>query len=104
MLGEAAMTFADADRYFDAYRTRDPRDRHEPPDAASSKVPASRSSFRRCIRATARRNAIACVPSSAPKLLDLALLAQHYDIGFNIDCRRSRALSLLTRSYRTARR
>ena len=58
MLGEAARTMADAERYRDAYEQRDRRDRPgggRP--AASRRRPASRSSCRRCIRATRWRSA-----------------------------------------------
>ena len=44
-------------------RARDPCDRQRPADEASTTVPASRSSFRRCIRATHARRERACSPS-----------------------------------------
>ena len=55
MLGEAAMTAARRASATSRLRAGDPRDRHgRRPAAASTKARASRSSSRRCIRATAR--------------------------------------------------
>ena len=57
MLGEAARTDADAQRYAAAYARRDRRHRRPRHAATSPPAPASRSSSRRCTRATSGRTA-----------------------------------------------
>ena len=60
MLGEAARTERDAERYFAAYERGDRRDRARGAmvrRAMRGPAAASRSSSRRCIRATRRRSA-----------------------------------------------
>jgi RHH-type proline utilization regulon transcriptional repressor/proline dehydrogenase/delta 1-pyrroline-5-carboxylate dehydrogenase len=94
MLGEAAITSHDADRYFDAYRTAI----HAIGRAAggrgviagpgiSVKLSALHPRYSRAQRDRVRAEL-------APKLLDLALLASHYDIGFNIDAEEAERLWL----------
>ena len=95
MLGEAARTAADAARYFDAYdqaiaaiggsaagRSCGPRLR------------ASRSSCRRCTRATRWRSAIGCSREMSPLLLELARRARRVGIGFTIDAEEADRLEL----------
>ena len=61
MLGEGARTAADAERYFDAYaRAIDAIGATRRQRARCRTGPASRSSSRRCIRATRRSRASAC--------------------------------------------
>ena len=58
MLGEAALTAPDADRYFESYRDCDRLGRARATRHADrSGAPASRSSCRRCIRASSARTA-----------------------------------------------
>ncbi len=55
MLGEAATTAADAERYYRDYENAIHAIGRRPAGGASSRGPASRSSSRRCIRATCAR-------------------------------------------------
>ena len=64
-----------------------------PRGAASTRGPACRSSFRRCIRATSARSAAASSGNS-PRLKGLMLLARRYDVGINIDAEESERLDL----------
>ena len=64
MLGEAAVTAEQAYQYMQAYRRPSTRSAARPGTAASTKGRASRSSCRRCIRATAARRSSGCRPSS----------------------------------------
>ncbi len=63
------MTAADAERYYRRLRAGDPRHRRAPPPAAASTTgPASRSSSRRCIRATPAPSSSACMAELLPRL------------------------------------
>ena len=95
MLGEAAVTAEQAYALHAGLRGGDPRDRRAPrAAAASTKGRASRSSCRRCIRATAARSSSACRPSSIRGSRTLAVLARRYDIGLNIDAEEADRLEI----------
>ena len=94
MLGEAAITASDADRYFDAYENAI----HAIGRAAagrgvvagpgiSVKLSALHPRYTRAQRERVRSEL-------TPKLLELARLASHYDIGLNIDAEEADRLDL----------
>ena len=95
MLGEAARTAADAARYLARYREAIGGDRRERHGARSRRWrPASRSSCRRCIRATRKASARACCAELPPRLLALAEAAKERGIGLTIDAEEADRLDL----------
>ena len=95
MLGEGALTTQDAERYLEAYRAGDPRDRqHAGRSPTCSPRPASRSSCPRCTRATSTPSARACWPNWRRGLLELAQLAKAHGIGLTIDAEEADRLEL----------
>ena len=94
MLGEAARTTPDAERYRAAYERAIAAIGGRPAAAPSRRRPASRSSCRRCTRATRWRSATACMRELLPALLDLARQAREAGIGFTIDAEEADRLDL----------
>ena len=91
MLGEAAVTAAQADHYMQAYEQAiHAIGRAARPAAASTKGRASRSSSRRCIRATAAPSGSACMAELYPRLKALAVLARTLRYRPQHRCRGSR--------------
>ncbi len=94
MLGEAAMTAADAARYYASYAAAI----HAIGAAADSRGPISGPGISiklsalhpRYTRAQAHR----IMAELLPRVRELALLARHYDIGFNIDAEEADRLEL----------
>ena len=95
MLGEAAVTAEQAYQYMQAYRRAiHAIGRGRAAAAASTKGRASRSSCRRCIRATAARRSSACRPSSIRASRNWPCWRAHYDIGLNIDAEEADRLEI----------
>ena len=95
MLGEAAVTAEQADElHARPTRRRSMRSARPRAAAASTRARASRSSCRRCIRATAAPRSSACRPSSIRGCRTLAVLARRYDIGLNIDAEEADRLEI----------
>ncbi|MGP1283966.1 MAG: trifunctional transcriptional regulator/proline dehydrogenase/L-glutamate gamma-semialdehyde dehydrogenase [Parasphingopyxis sp.] len=94
MLGEAAMTMADADRYYREYeralhaigRASDGRGVYAGP-GISIKLSALHPRY-------ARAQAGRVIDELMPRVRELALLARRYDIGFNIDAEEADRLEL----------
>jgi RHH-type proline utilization regulon transcriptional repressor/proline dehydrogenase/delta 1-pyrroline-5-carboxylate dehydrogenase len=96
MLGEAAMTEADARRYLASYEQAIQARSAKPRAVAGfMKAPASRSSCRRCTRVTAARSTSALWTELYARLKSLTLLARQFDIGINIDAEEADRLETL---------
>jgi RHH-type proline utilization regulon transcriptional repressor/proline dehydrogenase/delta 1-pyrroline-5-carboxylate dehydrogenase len=84
MLGEAALTAADAARFFDAYAAPS-RGSRAPAGGRRPRTPASRSSSRRCIRATRTRRRPGHGRAGAARQPAGAQGARDAGIGISID-------------------
>jgi RHH-type proline utilization regulon transcriptional repressor/proline dehydrogenase/delta 1-pyrroline-5-carboxylate dehydrogenase len=93
MLGEAAMTFADAERYRASYAAAIAGWRRRPA-AACAPARASRSSSRRSTRATISSTPRPRKAALVPIVRELALAASAADIHFTIDAEEAERLEL----------
>ena len=90
MLGEAARTFPDAERYYQLpTRTRSARSARR-----RGKAIRSRSSCRRCTRATRSPSTNAACPPLIEQVEALATLAARLDIPFTIDAEETERLEM----------
>ena len=101
MLGEAAKTLADAERYHAGLRAM--RSTAWRKQAGSEGRPASRSSCRRSTRATSSRTVTSVEAAVADRVASLALRHHAADIDFTIDAEEADRLELSLDDLRGAR-
>ena len=94
MLGEAARTDADAQRYAGGLCGGDRGDRGAGDRRRARRARGSRSSCRRCIRATSGAHRAEVMDVLVPRARDLARAAARAGIGFNIDAEEAERLDL----------
>lgn len=94
MLGEAALTAVDAERYFKAYRSAIEAIGAHKPDADVYQSPGISIKLSALHPRYQEAQSVRVLEELVPKLLELAILAKEFNIGFTIDAEESERLDL----------